>query len=655
VNESVRRYWRREAWLVGGILLLATVLRAGWPRLTEFKFSEARLEALALGLTQGGHLPLVGVPSSAGFDHSPLSVYLYVPAFLFTSNPLPATVYGGLVGVAAVALNWWLARRWAGGGRWAAAVSSFLLAVSPWAVAFSRKIWQVVFVAPLTLALVGLLLSATVDKKHGRLAWAVALYSLLVQIHPSAIALAPAIVLWLVLFWHEVRPGPLLAGIGLGGLAGLPFLVHQAQSGWPVLAALRNLPAARLDWTALHLAWEAITGRGIHALAGDAYPLLRVVPSLGWTFNLVGWLTVAAGLWLAWRTVRNWRSADLDQRNAARIDLVLLSWLVVPVVFNLRHSLDLYLHFFVLVMPAAYLMIGRAVEGLNRHAFVKRQALVVGLVVVVLLGTAQVVALSMMGRFVASHDTPGGFETPLGTYMNVTDRAVAAADGVPGAAEVLVVGEGDSPVVDQDPALFDVLLRGRVTYRFVDGRSAALFPSHRTVVLLTPQAGQMATWYTDSAPAQTLPAAEGYRLVEMDGSWPEAAFEPVSGPRLFQNGVEMQGYLWKGQAAACEPSRVWLLWQVLWRAQEDSHFYVQLLDAGNQVLGQSDAPGYANAYRQPGDHIISEFDISSQQGASIVPAWLRAGLYLYPSVQAVPLVDSSGNPVGDLVLMGPLG
>ena len=49
---------------------------------------------------------------------------------------------------------------------------------------------------------------------------------------------------------------------------------------------------------------------------------------------------------------------------AARVDLILLSWLLVPVAFNLRHSLDLHLHFFALILPAAYLVIGRSAQAL---------------------------------------------------------------------------------------------------------------------------------------------------------------------------------------------------------------------------------------------------------------------------------------------------
>ena len=40
---------------------------------------------------------------------------------------------------------------------------------------------------------------------------------------------------------------------------------------------------------------------------------------------------------------------------------------------------------------------------------------------------AQVVALVLMARFVASHSTPGGFGTPLGHYLKVANQAVSFA------------------------------------------------------------------------------------------------------------------------------------------------------------------------------------------------------------------------------------
>ena len=653
VGRPCRTGGRQELWLLAVVLLLAMVLRVGWPELTEFKFSEARLQALALELTRGGNLPLVGVPSSAGFDHSPLSVYLYVPAFLLSSSPVPATIYGGLAGVAAVALCWWLARRWPGGGRWAALIAALLFAVSPWAVAFSRKIWQVTFVPLLALAFVGLIVSSLVEGRRWNLAWALVVLSVLVQVHPSAVSLGLALLLWLIIFRRQVKLAPLLAGVGLGVLAALPFIAHQTQSGWPVLLALRSLPEAVWDLGAARLAWEAVTGRGIHALAGDAYPLVKGVPQLGWTFNLAGWLAVGSALWLTWRLATNWGSEGAGRRRAARVDLILISWLVVPILFNLRHSLDLYLHFFALVTPAAYIIIGRAGEDLCRRSSPKAQSILrIGVAVVLgFLLVGQVTALAMMGRFVATHDTPGGFGRPLGRYLDVAGRAADAAADF-GAAEILVVGQGDSPVVDETPAIFDVLLRGRGPYRFVDGGSAAVFPSHPALALVAPEAGEAAEWYLPWLDSE-LP--DGFRLATLDASWPGDDLEPVTGPRLFQNGVEIQSYRWQGGGAPGGQKRVWLLWQVLWQGPEDTHFFVQLIDDQGSSLGQQDDDGYPAASRITGDRIISKFDITLPQGVMAGPYWLRVGLYLFPEVINVSVIDEAGNPVGDSVLLGPVG
>jgi hypothetical protein len=639
---------RSDLLLLASVLLPATVLRIGWPTLTEFKFSEARLAALALELTREGRLPLVGVPSSAGFDHSPISVYLYAPAFLLTTNPIPATIYGGLIGVAAVLLCWQLARRWPEGGRLTALVAALLFAVGPWSVVFSRKIWQVAFVPFLTLAFIGLMMSALIDGRRWRLAWSLVVYALLVQVHPSAVSLAPAIFLWLVVFWREVRLQPLLVGGILGALAGVPFIIHQFQHGWPVLTALQTLPSVVVwDSTACRLAWEMITGQGIHALAGNAYPLLKAVPQIAWTFNLLGWLAIGATLWLTWRTVTGWKAANTKRQKQARIDLFLLSWLVMPIILNLRHSLDLHLHFFALVAPAAYLIVGRAAGALLQPSATS-PVRIAGVVGMGLLTLAQVVALVLMGCFVATHDTPGGFGTPLSHYLAVSEQAMEVAVRKD-AAEVLVVGEGDSIVVDEVPAIFDVLLRGQVSYRFADGQSSALFPVHRTLVLLAPGAGEAGEWYD---PWPSTNSLEGYQFVVLDGSWPREGLDPVTGPRIFQNGVELQAYAWQGDGSQV---RFWLLWQVLWLSPDATHFSVRLSDEEGQQRGQQDAVGYPTTYRRKGDRIISKFDITLTPEALPRPYWAQVGVYLYPEVISLPVVDGMGKPVAGAVVLGPLG
>ncbi|MGQ9598370.1 MAG: ArnT family glycosyltransferase [Anaerolineae bacterium] len=651
--------------LAGLIFLLAAVLRLAWPTLTEFKFSEARLEALALEWTREGRLPLVGVPSSAGVDHSPLSVYLYIPAFLLTTHPIPATLYGGLISLAAVVLSAWLAWRWPGGGTKAALWTELLFAISPWAVAFSRKIWQVVFIAPLVLVCVMCVIAALIQKRPWALTWACFTYGLLVQVHPSAIALALAFGLWLLVFWRQVRVAPLLVGMGLAVLSAAPFVFYQLRTGWPALRALQALPEATWDLSALTLAWNIVTGRNIHALAGAGLPFLTFIPQLELTFNLVGWLVVASSLWLLAQIPRRWGSLDITQKQAARVDTVLLSWLLVPILFNLRHGLELHLHFFVLILPAAYLIVGRAVESLAgwieswRQSKGKiRSALGCslasgGCLMLGLLTISQVGTLVRMAQFVALYDTPGGFGMPLGRYLGIARQALdlmAEAN----VSELLVVGEGDSPVVHESPAIFDVLLRGRTMYRFVNGPTTAVFPMQRAAVLLTAQAGQATDWYSRSGLLHYLDRKGEYRLILLDGSYPDESFQIVTGPRLFKNGIEAQGYLVKEETVLDKQVVVWILWQVLWLDAEETHFSVRLLDNQGQLVGQQDLVGYPHASRRKGDRVISRFDITVFGDHGAQPCWLQVIQYQYPKMVDLPLIDGSGNPVASALLLGPV-
>lgn len=633
------------------ILLLALILRTGWPTLAEFKFDEARVTALVLDLTQEGRLPLAGLPSSAGFAHSPVSLYLYVPAFLVAGSPLAATVYSGLMGVAAVALALWLALRWPGSGAWGPGLAGLLLAASPWLVVFTRKVWQIAFVPALALTFVGLAVSALVQGRHRHLAWALVAYALLVQVHPSAIALAPAFGLWLVVFWRRVRPGPLALGVLLAGLTAAPYLVYQVREGWPLLAALRAMPAPVVDLAALRLAASAITGSDIYALAGDAYPLLGAGPRLVQTLHTAAGLA-AAGLlaagaaFLAWRALKGWRAPGEQERRAARVDFVLISWLLIPVLFNLRHGLDLYLHSFALIVPAAALVAGRALDALAGGGARRRAARAAGLAALGLLVALQVLALGLMARFVATHDTPGGFGRPLAETLAVASRAVAVVESE-GAAELLVVGRGDLPATDETPAIFDAVLRGRVPYRFVDAESTAVFPPHRAVALIAPGSGAAAGAYA-SLPAEALPG--GYRLAHLDGSWPASDLVPFQGPRTFENGIEVQAYRWEGTAAAGGDVDVWLLWQVLWSDPAGTHFFVHLLDGEGRQIGQQDAEGYPAAYRAKGDRVLARFRIRVAEQAGPGPYAIRVGVYRYPEVVNLSLLDEAGNPAGEALV-----
>jgi hypothetical protein len=69
-----------------GVLLLALILRVGWPGITEFKFDEAGIVRQSLGLIHGGVWP-TGVRADINLPHPPLITYLLVVPLANPRNP----------------------------------------------------------------------------------------------------------------------------------------------------------------------------------------------------------------------------------------------------------------------------------------------------------------------------------------------------------------------------------------------------------------------------------------------------------------------------------------------------------------------------------------------------------------------------------------
>jgi hypothetical protein len=122
---------------------------------------------------------------------------------------------------------------------------------------------------------------------------------------------------------------------------------------------------------------------------------------------------------------------------------------------------------------------------------------------------------------------------------------------------------------------------------------------------------------------------------------------------MFNNGVEIQSYAWQGSATTGEATRLWVLWQVLWLDQNATHFSLRLRDAEGQQCGQQDTVGYPTAYRRKGDRILSRFDITTASRTRSCPHSAEVGLYLYPEVDSLAVVDGTGRPVSNTVVLGP--
>jgi Dolichyl-phosphate-mannose-protein mannosyltransferase len=138
-----RRLDRRELLVLVAILALAALLRLpGLDQRGRWDADQGHDMLVLRALVTQGEVPLLGPPTSIGtFHHGAAYYYLLAPAaFLSGADPVAVTGEIALVGCAAVAAAWWLARLI--GGPLAGLAAALLAAVSPAGIDESTFIWN---------------------------------------------------------------------------------------------------------------------------------------------------------------------------------------------------------------------------------------------------------------------------------------------------------------------------------------------------------------------------------------------------------------------------------------------------------------------------------------------------------------------------------
>lgn len=630
---------RRREWIVLVlILLLAAALRMGAPGITEFKRDEANLSRLALDVAQGRDLPLLGISSSVNLPNPPINVYLFALPYALDRSPIAATLFVGMLNVLAVALTWWLARRYY--GAFPALIAASLYAVAPWGVVYARKIWAQDVLAPFVLltVLTGLL-GYTERKRWAQIVhWP--LLALTVQIHIGAFTLIPLSILMLLRWRTTINWRALGAGVALAALTGLPVLAGYARADLLDLAAIRERmtssesdPASAVSSTALEHAWRTVAGTDIHSLAGPeqfrayldrvpdelAYPLFHLLPAVA---------LLSAG-WLAWRALRRHASTRTP-------DLVLAAWLALPVLAFSYEWTDVTPHYMIPLMPAAYILCGvgitDALAALDRMRIPgpARRGATAG--VGVLLAAIAVLHVWLwvdLLRFMDKHTTPGGFGTPLHYLLDVRD-AVLKRDP----ADVLVISTQEQAPFDEHPAVWDVLLAPVPSVRFVDSTRTAVIPAGTTLEVIA--------W---SPALRTCDAAcrEANRTFEQRPGEPPYVLRPAPeqsditftaiDPQHFANGAHVTGY-------TRSEDHVILRWTLDGPVDADYQVFVHALDASGERFAQADRPAWPGAYWRAGDTLLLWFDLTLPPETTA----LYTGMYTTDGVRFdnVPLVDANG-------------
>ncbi len=637
-------------------MALATFLRLHRLDLIDVRFDEASAPQLALSIAQGNWLPVAPFSGSVA-NHPPVYLYLLALPYLFTRDFMVIAAYRALLDVAAIALCWWVIRRFFGAR--AGFFACLLFAVAPWAVQFARRTWLAPMPLFSTLLLFGLLEAV---QKRNPWGWAIAGWGLALSVgsHLAALYLVPVALVALLIGRATLRPAPCAVGaLPLVALASvyLGFDAGQAFRNTRGLLGAASDPAA-VSLDALRFTLWLSGGTHLSDLTGGAFPIWRdqTPAALAWIDGMQIALLVVGGVALILLLMR--RPAVYPTATIA----VLLTWLVLPVALQIRASRPLQLHYFTAFYPVSFIVMALGLDAAIRLRLPWRDAAdataafpapaaVAASAIALILGW-QLFTTLRFTQFIQRYDTgAGGYGPPLRSALDVTQRARDAIRAGE-ARDVIVVAPGGDPSVNEPATVMDVLLAD-LPHRFADANAGLILREDAAQYVITPAARgafERLMQHADAAAvAQTVPlragSEDGYIYVRVNRA---RLGSLVEHPAQWENGVGMLGYrVTAGDALLLD----YYLRVFREAAQGVDYHWFNHLYYGDQKFAALDGGGIHPSNWRVGDILLHHFAIPVPAGAPAKPYTLRMGAYLYPQLRNVMLLDGSGRPTSDHVVL----
>ena len=346
------------AWLL--VLLVAATLRLRDLAWVQIGYDELISLKLALDVLQG-QWPAHAAYSGSVANHPPVYVYVMALGYLISKDFLWIVAYHALLDVASVVLTFYAGWRYF--GTRVGFVAALLYAVAPWPIEFARHTWltpQPIFTSIMLLGMLSIT-RPNLGHKYGivLLGWG---FTGLIGSHLSGIYFLPVLLLALWMGRRQIRPFPLLYAFAPLIIITLAYLNFDRSQDFKNISALFTASGvadrpAQFDLDAFKFALANTGGWHLSDITGERFGewVAQVPTWLAWIdiaqIGLVA-LSLIICAWLAFR------------RRSAAILLVLLTWLV-PVSLQLRHAIPLGPAYFIAHVPAAFLLVGIAINAVQ--------------------------------------------------------------------------------------------------------------------------------------------------------------------------------------------------------------------------------------------------------------------------------------------------
>lgn len=597
-------------------------------------------------------LPLAANKSSLGFMNPPMIEYLYAAALKIWPDVLSVAVLTMLSGLVAILVTGWAVRK--AFGKRAALWAMLIFAVNPWSVHYSQLIWNQTMVpvfAALTFAT--LLLYFAVEQKAWYLVLGFISAACLTQVHPGSGVQLLTMGLIFLLFWRRLRLWPLVAGVAAFVLLYLPFIRYEILVGWgdvPVILEIVRQPATT-SMASLLVSLDLMQAQGL----STAVPYVPLFDRLAVALLLLS-LLFAAGK-TAHAFIRHRRQPHDAPATPVLTGLsIMLLWFVVPVLFYLRSSYHLQNYYLLSQWPVHFVLIGVFVDGVQAglervagqvNSEAKRYGLAVAAWLVplplLLLATWQF-AFNLQFQDVRWQKEDGRLQ--VRQMRTVIHRARELMVARP-QCRLVVVSEGHQVEISRLSLLQEFTFPERIL--LADGDLALPLPADCAIYLDALPGSRASRWLATTAvpvPDTAVPVpGETWRFYVLDTGTQAGltAGKAASPTPVWENGVALTHY-GRGRVTPGATLPLTLTWSVEAEPPQVAyHTGTYLLSDDNQVVAQSDGPGFDSIQWRVGDSFITWFEIPVPLEVPTGAYHLAVGLYSWPQLQRVGLAGGDNT------------
>ncbi len=254
-------------------LLGAAFFRILFLDLIEFKLDEATTVYQTVQFFINPYIIQRGLISGIGVHNFPLFNYLVVLLAIFSRDPQFISFLIALINTILVPIFYIFIKRYY--DPVTAIFASFLLAFSPWAIIFSRKIWAQDLILLLFLPFFALLHEIILKKKTKFTTPLFILLVLLIQLHASGLFLILSTIFIFIILRIKINLWQAMIGILIGLIPAIPYVIFQLTAN-PVCpdcdAFFKYQQTIRsFDIYAFIRPFQLMNGQGYHFILGNNY------------------------------------------------------------------------------------------------------------------------------------------------------------------------------------------------------------------------------------------------------------------------------------------------------------------------------------------------------------------------------------------------